>query len=108
LVVPSPQLRHSNILTRPQKSDPIFSVGVEVISTVFNMEPKYGVTMLTKKEWTRVPVTLRLKSSSGLQMGPGLRRDWRWGLCAICRKKIQHLTRKPATIFQALVYAILA
>jgi len=38
---------------------------------VFNFEPKYRVTMLTREEWTKGTGTPPLvKSSSGLQMGP--------------------------------------
>jgi hypothetical protein len=39
---------HSSILTRLHKSDPIFSMGVNVMRPAFNLEPKYGVTMLTR------------------------------------------------------------
>jgi hypothetical protein len=57
LVLPSLQLGHSCILTRLQKSDSIFNMGVDVINQVFNLEPKYKVTMLTREEWTRGPAT---------------------------------------------------
>jgi hypothetical protein len=48
---------HSFILTRLLKSDPIFQTGVDVTKPVFNLEPKYRVTMLTREEWTRGPGT---------------------------------------------------
>ena len=48
-----PQQGHSYILTRLQKSDPIFNKGVNVMKPVFNLEPKYRVTTLTREEWTR-------------------------------------------------------
>ena len=55
-----PQRGHSHILTQLQMSDPIYNMGVDIIKPVFNLEPKYGVTMLTREEWTRRPRTPRL------------------------------------------------
>jgi len=46
-------------------------MGVDVMQLVFNLEPKYRVTMLTGLQDLGL---LRLKGSSGLRMGPGL---WR-------------------------------
>jgi hypothetical protein len=57
LVLPHPTLRHSHILTQLQSSDPIFSMGVDVMRPAYNFETKYRVTMLTKEQWTRGPVT---------------------------------------------------
>ena len=53
------QRGHICILTRLQKSDPIFNMRVDVMKSVFNLEPKYRVTtrMLTREEWTRGPRT---------------------------------------------------
>jgi hypothetical protein len=48
-----PNRGHSSILMRLQQSDPIFSMGVDVIRPTFNFESKYRVTMLTREEWTR-------------------------------------------------------
>ena len=42
---------------RLQKSEPIFNMAVDVMRPVFNYEPKYRVTVLTKEEWTRGPGT---------------------------------------------------
>jgi hypothetical protein len=91
-----PSQGHGSILKWIQKSDPIFNIGVDVMRSVFDLEPKYRVTVLTREEWTRVPRLLpRSKGSSGLRRGPGLRRWSRaGGLWAICRKKAQHLSRK--------------
>jgi hypothetical protein len=47
----------SIILAQIQKSDPIFNMGVNVMRPVFNLEPKYMVTVLTREEWTRGPGT---------------------------------------------------
>jgi hypothetical protein len=52
-----PRQGHSCILTRFQKSDPTFSMGVDVMRSVYNLEPKYRVTMLAREEWTRGPGT---------------------------------------------------
>jgi hypothetical protein len=41
---------HSCILTRLQNSDPIFNMWVDVMRPVFNLEPKYRVSMLTRVE----------------------------------------------------------
>jgi hypothetical protein len=45
-----PSQGHSCILTRLQKSDPIFNMGVNVMKPVFNLDTKYRVTMLTRVE----------------------------------------------------------
>ena len=50
-----PQQGHTCIMTLLQKSDPVFNMRVDVMKPVFNLEPKYRVTMLTREEWTRGP-----------------------------------------------------
>jgi len=50
-----PQQGHSCILTQLQKSDPIFNMGVDVMKPVFNLEPKYRDTMLTKRGMDQRP-----------------------------------------------------
>jgi hypothetical protein len=52
-----PQQGHSCILTWLQKSGPIFNMRVDFMGQVFNLEPKYRVTMLAREEWTRGPGT---------------------------------------------------
>jgi hypothetical protein len=32
-------------------------MGVDIMKPVFNLEPKYRVTILTREEWTRSPGT---------------------------------------------------
>jgi hypothetical protein len=54
---------------RLQKSDPTFNMGVDIMQLIFDLEPKYRVTMLTGLEDLGLQW---LKGSSGLQMGPGL------------------------------------
>jgi hypothetical protein len=48
-----PNRRRSSILTQLQQSDPSFTTGVDVMRPVFNFEPKYRVTMLTREDWTK-------------------------------------------------------
>lgn len=36
-----------------QKSDPIFSMGNDIMRPPYNFEPKYRVTVLTREEWTK-------------------------------------------------------
>jgi len=36
-----------------QQSDPIFNMGVDVMSPAFNFEPKYRVIVLNREDWTR-------------------------------------------------------
>jgi hypothetical protein len=70
-----PNRGHSSIPTRLQKCDPIFNMAVDVIRPVFNLKPKYRVTMLTREEWTRGPGTLpSVKGLVWSQIDPGLRR----------------------------------
>jgi len=45
-----PQRGHSCLLTRLQKSDPIFNKRADVMKSVFKLELKYRVTMLTREE----------------------------------------------------------
>jgi hypothetical protein len=48
---------HSCILTRLQKSDPIFNMRVDFMRPVLNIESRYRVTMLTREEWASCPGT---------------------------------------------------
>ena len=40
-------------MMRPQQSDSIFDMAVDVMRAAFNLEPKSRVTMLGREEWTR-------------------------------------------------------
>jgi hypothetical protein len=94
---------------RLQKSDPIFNMRVDVMKPVFNLEPKYRVTMLTREEWTRGPGTPVVKgpiwftdgSRTAEGTGSGV-----YGQSADTRLSIS--LGKHATVYQAEVYAILA
>jgi hypothetical protein len=48
-----PDHGHSTILKRLQKSDPVFSVGNDIMRPVYNFEPKYWVTLLNREERTK-------------------------------------------------------
>jgi hypothetical protein len=45
-----PNRGHSRILVRFQQSDPIFNMAVDAMISVYNFEPKYRVTMLTRED----------------------------------------------------------
>jgi hypothetical protein len=71
-----PSRGHSSILMRLQQSDPIFSMGVDVMRPTFNLETKYRVTMLTREDWTKgsgaPPEAKRLvRFTDGSKMGGG-------------------------------------
>ena len=48
-----PNRGQSSILKRLQQSDPVYSMGFDVMRPTYNLEPKYRVTMLTRENWTR-------------------------------------------------------
>ena len=48
-----PNRGHSSILKRLQQSDPVYSMGLDVMRPTYNLEPKYRVTMLNRENWTR-------------------------------------------------------
>jgi hypothetical protein len=67
-----PNRGNCSILMRLQQSDPLFSMGVDVMRPAFNLEPKYRVTMLTKADGQQeLALLLQSKDSYGLQTGPG-------------------------------------
>jgi len=49
---------HNSVLMQLQKLYPIFNIGVNGLSSAFNLELKYRVIMLTRELWTRGPRTL--------------------------------------------------
>jgi hypothetical protein len=71
-------------------------MGVDVMRPVFNLEPKYRVTMLTRKEWTRgigtrpiVKGLVWFTDGSRIAEGTGA-----GVFLALFRKKAQYLSRK--------------
>jgi len=81
---------------RPQQSDPILNMGVNVMRPAFNFEPKYRVTMLTREERTRGPGTPPVvKGLVRFTDGSKMERS----LWAFCGKKAQYLSRKVCYTF---------
>jgi len=102
-----PQQGHSCILTQLQTSDPIFNMRIDIMKPVFNLEPKYRVTMLTREEWTRGPGTPPVVKGLVWFMDGSWTVEGTWagvyGQSANRRLSISG----NATVFQAEVHAIL-
>jgi len=97
-------------LTQLQKSDPIFNMSIDIMMPVFNLEPKYRVTMLAREEWTSDPRTPPMvKGLIWFTDGSKTAEETGVGVCGQSenRRLSIHLG-KHATFFQAEVYAILA
>jgi ribonuclease HI len=89
-------------------SDPIFNMRINVMKPVFNLEPKYRVTMLTREEWTRGPGTPPVVKGFIWFMG-GSRTVEGTGAGVYGQSANRRLSISGnATVFQAEVYAILA
>jgi hypothetical protein len=93
-----------------QRSDPILNMGVDVMRPAFNLEPKYRVTTLTRKEWTRGPGTspvvkglVRFTDCLRMMQGTGARFYWQ-----SLGRRLSNSLGKHATVFQADVTTILA
>ena len=104
-----PQQGHSCILTRLQKPGPIFNVRVHIMKPVFNLEPKYRVTMLTRDEWTRGPgAPLMVKGLVWCMDGSRTAEGTAVGVYGqSVNRKLSIPLGKHATVFQAKVYGIL-
>jgi hypothetical protein len=106
-----PDHGHSAILKRLQKSDPIFSMGNDIMRPAYNFEPKYRVTLLTTEEWTKgtgprpvVKGLVRYADGSRMQ-------DGRTGASVYGQSKGTRLSislGKYVTVFQAEICAVLA
>jgi hypothetical protein len=102
---------HSTILKRLQKSDPIFSMGNDIMRPAYNFEPKDRVTLLSREEWTKgtgpPPVVKGLVwYTDGSRM-----QDGRTGASVYGQSEGRRLSMslgKYVTVFQAEIYAILA
>jgi len=70
--------------TQLQKSKPKFYMGINVMKPVFNLEPKYRVTMLTREESTRGPGTPAVKGLIWFTDGSRLWKGLGLVLWAIC------------------------
>jgi len=85
-------------------------MGVDVMKPVFNLEPKYRVTMLIREEWTGGPgtppaVKVLVWFTDGSRTAEGTGAGV-YGQSANRRLSIS--LGKHGTVFQAEVYAILA
>jgi hypothetical protein len=91
-------------------SDPTFNMGVNVMKPVFNLEPKYRVTMLTSEEWTRGPGTPpAVKGLVWFTRGSRIMQGTRAGVYGqSVGRRFSISLGKHVTVFQAEVYAILA
>ena len=83
---------------------------VDFMRPVYNLDPKYRVSLLAREEWTRSPRTPPVvkglvwytdRSRTAEGTGAGL-----YGQSA--NRRLSILLGKHATVFQAEVYAILA
>ena len=101
---------HSCILTRLQKPDTIFNTGFDIKKPIFNLEPKYRFTMLTRGECARGPGTpLAVK---GLVWFTDGSRSVEGSVAGIygqsVGRRLSISLGKYATDFQVDVYAIFA
>jgi ribonuclease HI len=95
---------------RPQRLEPGFNVGIDVMMPTFGPEPKYRVTVLTGEKWTRGPRTSSVfkgfvwfTDGSGRTEGIGAGVGGQYVGRSLSISVGEHVT-----IFKAEVYAILA
>jgi hypothetical protein len=104
-----PSRGHSSILMQLQQSDPIFEMRIHVMRPEFNFEPKCRVTMLTREEWTKGTGTPPMVKglvwfTDGSKMNEGAGP----GVCGkSVRRSLSFCLERYATVFQAVIYAIL-
>jgi len=103
-----PQRGHSHILTRLQKSDPIYAMGVDIMKPVFNLEAKYRVTMLTREEWTRSPRTPPVVKGLVWFMDGSRTKEGTGVFGQSVNRRLSIPLGKHTTVFQVEVYAISA
>ena len=109
LVLPIYQPRTYNILMRLRQSDPILNTGVNVMRPVFNFEPKYRVTTLTREDWTIATGTPPVVKgivwfTDGSKMKEGIGAGF-YGQSM--GRRLSFSLGRYATVFQADIYAIL-
>jgi hypothetical protein len=89
----------------------MFNMGVNIMKPVFNLEPKYRVTMLTREEWTRGPGRTP-PMVKGLVWFTGGSRTVEGTVAGVngqtVDRRLSISIGKHAIVFQAEVYAILA
>ena len=74
-----PNRGHCRILLRLQQSDPSFSMGVDAMRPIYNFEPRFRVTVLTREDWAKAdgsPPAVKglvwFTDGSRMRGGPGL------------------------------------
>jgi hypothetical protein len=93
-----------------QQSDLTFNMGVDVMRPAFNLEPKYRVTMLMRKDWTKATgAPPAVKGLVWFTNGSKMRDDTGAGVYgqSVGRRLSSSLGRY-ATVFQAEICASLA
>jgi hypothetical protein len=85
-------------------------MGVDVMRPAFNLEPKYWVTMLTRKDWTKGPgAPPEVKGLVWYTDGSKMRDGTGAGIYGqSLRRRLSFSLGRYATVFQAGIYAILA
>jgi ribonuclease HI len=85
-------------------------MGVDVVRTAFNLEPKYRVTVLTREDWTKGPGALpEVKVLVWFTDGSKMREGTGAGVYGqSLRRRLSFPLGRYATVFQAEIYAILA
>jgi len=81
---------------------------VDFIKPVYNLEPKYRVTMLARQEWTRSPGTPMVKGLVWYMDGYRTAEGTGGVYGQSVNRRLSIPLGKHATVFQAEVYAILA
>jgi len=90
-----------------QQSDPIFNIRVNVMRPVFNLEPKYRVTMLTREDWTNgTGAPPAVKGLVWFTDGSKMREGTRAGVYGqSVGRRLSFPLGRYATVFQAEIYA---
>jgi len=105
-----PNRGHSNILMWLQQSDPVFNMGIDVIRSVFNLEPQYRVIMLTREDWTKATgAPPAVKGLVWFTDGSRMREEPGAGVYGqSVGRRLSFSLGRYATAFQAEISAILA
>jgi hypothetical protein len=103
--------RHSSILIRLQKSDPIFSMGNDIMRPIYNFEIRYKVNMLNREEWTKGPGSPPVVKGLVWYTDGSRTQEGRSGAGVYGQfsgRRLSISLGKHVTVFQADIYAILA
>jgi len=85
-------------------------MGVDVMRPIFNLEPKYRVTILNRVVWTKGPgAPPEIKGLVWFTDGPKMEEGPRAGVYGqSLRRRLSFSLGRYATVFQAEIYGILA